>query len=274
MSTTLERAPAVAGAFYPGTPASLEAELDRCFRDAGAMEVTGGAIACVAPHAGYLYSGVTAAHAFGRVAVPRRVIVMGPNHTGSGPALSIWPDGAWRTPLGTVEIDEDMVGALVARVPGLEAERRAHLREHGAEVEVPFLQRARTDVLLTALVIATQDPEAMRALGEATAEAVRAAGEPVLLVASTDMNHFEDQATTERKDAAALERLEAMDPDGLLEVCRRGRISMCGVAPTAAVLHAAMRLGATRAQVVDHRTSGDISGDHRRVVGYAAAVIS
>ncbi|RME70153.1 MAG: AmmeMemoRadiSam system protein B [Planctomycetota bacterium] len=274
MTTSLERAPAVAGAFYPADPAALRAELERCFAEASPPGPVPGAIGCMAPHAGYMFSGVCAAHAFGRLEVPRRVIVLGPNHTGLGPPLSVWPGGRWRTPLGPVEIDTPMVEALSGALPLLEPEPLAHVREHAIEVEVPFLQYRREDFVLTPIVVGTQNPHVLRSLGEALAVAVRAAEQPVLLVASSDMNHYEDEATTQRKDALALERLEAFDPAGLLEVCARERISMCGLGPTVAVMHACRALGAVRAEVVDHRTSAAVSGDTGHVVGYAAALFA
>ncbi len=269
------REPAVAGSFYPADPQRLRAQIERLFTEAGALEPVAGARACVAPHAGYVYSGLTAAHAFGRIEVPPRVVVLGPNHTGLGAALSVWPGGRWLLPFGAIEIDTEAVGALTSALPELVAEPLAHIREHAVEVELPFLQFRRPQGFrLVPIVVGTEEPALLEALGQALAAWVEACAEPVLLVASSDMNHYEDHETTLQKDALALERLEALDPDGLLATCRRHGISMCGRAPTAALLYAARRLGARRAEVVDHRTSGEVAGDYTQVVGYAAALIT
>ncbi|GIW72252.1 MAG: MEMO1 family protein [Planctomycetota bacterium] len=274
MEQTLERAPAVAGRFYPATAAALREELERLFAEAaGAPPARRRAIAAVVPHAGYMYSGGVAARVFARLELPLRVVILAPNHTGLGPPLSAWPGGRWRTPLGAVEIDEELLAAVCAACPELVREREAHRYEHAAEVEVPFLQRLRPEVRIAPIVVGTQREAVLRALGEGLAEAVRALGGEVLLLASTDLNHYEDQAATLRKDELALEPLLALEPERLLEVCRRERISMCGLAPTAATLFAARALGARRAELIDHRTSGEVSGDYERVVGYAGVLI-
>ncbi len=258
------RTPAVAGLFYPKDPAALGRELDRFLKPGPARR----AIGIVAPHAGYSYSGATAGIVFGAVEVPELVIVLSPNHTGLGPPMSIYPGGIWKIPGGEIAIDGEATAQLVERVSALEAETLAHEEEHGVEVEVPFILRRNPMARLVAIVLGTQDFGRMEKLGAALA-AVVADRPSTLIVASSDMNHFEDDATTRAKDRLALDRLVALDERGLDDVCRRENISMCGRAPAVAMLVAAKKLGAKRAELLDYRTSADSSGDTARCVGYA-----
>lgn len=262
------RSPAVAGLFYPKDPAVLQREVDRFLRPGPARQ----AIGIVAPHAGYTYSGATAGIVFGAVEVPELVIVLSPNHTGLGPPMSVYPGGSWKIPGGEIAIDAEATARLADLVPSLEPETMAHEEEHGVEVEVPFILRRNPQARLVAIVLGTQDFGRMQKLGEALA-AVVAARPSTLLVASSDMNHFEDDATTRAKDRRALDRLVALDERGLDDVCRRDQISMCGRAPAVAMLVAAKKLGAKRAELLDYRTSADASGDTDRCVGYAAVAV-
>jgi len=233
--------------------------------------------AAIVPHAGYIYSGPTAAAVFAGVTIPGLVIILAPNHTGVCEAksgVSLWETGAFRTPLGEVPVDADAAQALRAISPGLvEIDHDAHRAEHAVEVELPFLQMLRSDVRIVPLVIAWDGWERAQALGEMLARLVRAAGEPVLLLASSDLNHYESAAVTEQKDASVLEPIRSLDGQELLTRCRKERVSMCGRGPAAVVLAAARALGAKQAEVVDYRHSGWVSGDNARVVGYAGVVI-
>ena len=232
----------------------------------------------IVPHAGYIYSGPTAAAVFTRIVVPGLVVIVAPNHTGIGEAdsgVSLWESGAFRTPLGEVPVDADAATALLELSGGVvTVDHDAHRAEHAVEVELPFLQMVRADVRIVPLVIAWDAWQPARLLGEMLARLVKAAGEPVLLLASSDLNHYEPAAVSEKKDARALEAVTALDGEELLARCKRERISMCGRGPAAVVLAAAGVLGAKRAEVVDYRHSGWVSGDNARVVGYAGVVIS
>lgn len=274
------RAPAASGRFYPADPARLADEVDALCRDARA-EAGGAApepaIAAIAPHAGLPYSGPTAARVFIRLALPRVVVIVAPNHTGVWRApggASLVLRGAFRTPLGDVALAEDLARALLDAEPLVGEDTDAHRGEHAIEVELPFLQRLRPDVRIVPLVLAFADWEPCRALGDTLARLVRAWPEPVLLVASSDLDHYEPAFVSERKDARALAAVEALDGAELLARCEREDISMCGRAAAATVLAAATTLGATRAVVVDYRHSGQVTGDLERVVGYGGVVIS
>jgi AmmeMemoRadiSam system protein B len=264
-----ERAAVFAGSWYP----SDATDLRRFLEDATPPGDAAPAIALMAPHAGYRYSGAIAAETYARVAVPRSAIVLCPNHRVPPPVLAVWAAGSWRTPLGEAPIDEELAAALLAAArPLLRADRIPHEREHAAELQVPFLQFRRPDVKIVPIVVATDDPDELRALGDAIARTVR--GRDVLLVASSDMNHFESAAVARGKDEKALARVLALDPEGLFGVVASERISMCGVRPMCVTLHAAKALGAARAELVRYGSSGDVSGDQESVVGYAGVVVS
>ena len=258
-----------AGSWYPGDPVALRSALAEA-APAGAAPAR--ALAVIAPHAGYRYSLPIAAAAYAQVEVPDVAVVLCPNHTVPPPIVSIWSAGAWETPLGPVEVEAGLAAAIARGFPAAVEETRAHLREHAIELQLPLLQARNPGVRIVPVVVADPRPEALRGLGEAIAAAV-AGRRDVLLVASTDMTHHEPAGVAEAQDRRALARVEALDPRGLLEVCEREGITMCGVRPTAAVLWAALALGATRAELVRYGHSGQVSGDDASVVGYAGLVV-
>ena len=265
----------MSGRFYPGAKTELAATVAALLRDAGSPP-TAPCRALIVPHAGYVYSGPTAAAVFARVTLPALVVILAPNHTGVSRAAggaSLWEDGAFHTPLGDVPVDEPCAAAVRAASRFVGVDHEAHRAEHAIEVVLPFLQVLRPDVRIVPLVLAWDAWEPARELGEALARVVREAEEPVLLVASSDLNHYEPAAVSEKKDARALDAVTALDGAELLARCRRERISMCGRAPAAVVVAAARALGADHAEVVDYRHSGWASGDDSQVVGYGGVVI-
>lgn len=271
MTNTLLRHPAVAGRFYPGDPDDLRAEAESYLSQAEAAKVR--AIGCIAPHAGYIYSGHVAGAVFAKVEIPALCVVMCPNHTGMGVPLSIMSEGAWETPLGDVPIDHSFAQALKKEFPELEEDTAAHRAEHAAEVELPFLQLRQAQLRFVPLALGTGRLEALQKLGRALATVIRGWNEPVLIVASSDMNHYESDAVTRVKDHMAIERILTLDPRGLHEVVTQQKISMCGYGPAVAMLTAARELGAKSAELVKYATSGDVSGDRQMVVGYAGIVV-
>lgn len=274
MSSTVLRHPAVAGRFYPRDPDDLRAEAQDFLSQMETKGTPVRAIGCIAPHAGYMYSGHVAGAVFARVDVPRRCVVMCPNHTGMGQPLSIMSEGAWETPLGEVPIDGDLAAALKARFPALHEDSAAHRAEHAAEVELPFLQLRQPDLKFVPIALGTGQFEALEQLGLALGDVIAAQKDPVLIVASSDMNHYESDAVTRVKDHRAIEKILTLDARGLYDVVTQQAISMCGVGPAVAMLTAARRLGAKSAELVKYATSGDLSGDRQMVVGYAGVVIA
>ncbi len=266
-----QRPPAVAGTFYPADPERLRSELEGYLV---AETPPQPAVAVICPHAGTVYSGPTAGRTFARVVVPETAVVVGVNHRmPTAPPLALFDSGTWETPLGTVPVDEELACSWMEESPEITPDPAAHAWEHSLEVEIPFLQMRNAGVRIVPLMVTTQEASVLASAGKGLARAVRKSGDDVLLVASTDMTHFESESSARARDRKAIERILAMDPDGLLEVVLREGITMCGVAPTALVLHAAADLGARTAELVDYRTSGDVTGDRSEVVAYAGFVV-
>lgn len=275
MTTSTLRHPAVAGRFYPRNPEQLKAEASGyLFGSATPTQQPLRAIGCIAPHAGYMYSGHVAGAVFGRIEVPRRCIVMCPNHTGMGRALATQSEGAWETPLGDVPVDAELTSALKQRCPLLHDDSAAHRAEHAAEVELPFLQLRQPDLQFVPITLGTRDFDLLEQLGKAIADVLHAQKEPILIVASSDMNHYESDTVTRIKDQRAIERILTLDPRGLYDVVTEQDISMCGFGPAVAMLTAARQLGAKSAELVKYATSGDVSGDREMVVGYAGVIVA
>jgi MEMO1 family protein len=264
------RHPAVAGRFYPLDRQTLLSEVEAFLSVGGASKP---ALGCVAPHAGYIYSGAVAGAVYAAIDVPRRCLVLCPNHTGKGRPLAIMSSGAWETPLGPVPIDTPLAAALAQQFPLLSEDAQAHRSEHAIEVQLPFLLRRNSQVTFVPIALGTGQFEVLEQLGNAVADVLTQQVEPILMVASSDMNHYENDRITREKDHKAIEQMLAMDARGLFDVVTREHISMCGFGPTVVMLTAARRLGATSAELVRYATSGDVSGDRERVVGYAGMVV-
>jgi hypothetical protein len=275
MSTTILRHPAVAGRFYPGDPDDLRTEVQGYLSQSiPANAELFKAIGCIAPHAGYMYSGHVAGAVFAHIDVPPLCIVICPNHTGMGKALATMNEGAWETPLGDVPIDSELAQALQQRFPALENDAAAHRGEHAAEVELPFLQSRQPNLRIVPIALGTGRFEVLEELGLALAGIIAGRKERILIVASSDMNHYESDVVTRMKDHRAIERILTLDARGLFDVVTQQDISMCGFGPAVAMLTAARQLGAKSAELVKYATSGDVSGDREMVVGYAGVVVA
>ena len=282
--TPAVRTPAVAGRFYPGRAEDLLREV-REFTSPSKTPIETGridAIGCVAPHAGYIYCGGVAGAVYSRLKIPERCVILCPNHTGKGRPLAIMANTTWQTPLGEVAADADMAARLLRRFPALEEDSAAHRAEHAIEVQLPFLQASRPELKIVPIAIGTSDFDVLRGLGETLADVIVDHHEEdqkterqakVLIIASSDMNHYESDTITRIKDHRAIERVLAMDARGLREVVLNEDISMCGFGPTVVMLTAAKLLGATSATLVKYATSGDVSGDFESVVGYAGIIV-
>jgi AmmeMemoRadiSam system protein B len=266
------RNPAVAGRFYPANPAELQNALNT-FIDP--VQTPTRAFGVVVPHAGYMYSGHVAGAVYSRVEVPVRNIVLCPNHTGHGVPLSIMKSGLWRTPLGNMEIDEELCAELMKSDPHLEDDIQAHRLEHALEVQLPFLQHLRgTSVRFVPITLGTGNLNRLQELGRAIAKVVQSIAPEALIIASSDMNHYESDAITRVKDRKAIDQMLALNAEGLYDVVRREQISMCGYGPAVSMLTAAKMLGASKAELVSYATSGDVSQDFEHVVGYAGITVS
>ncbi|MEP6768044.1 MAG: AmmeMemoRadiSam system protein B [Acidobacteriota bacterium] len=264
------RPAAVAGMFYADGPEELRRHVETLLPETGEASAAFGAIV---PHAGYVYSGPVAGEVYARLRIPSVVVLLCPNHTGRGAPAALDPSEAWRTPLGDVPVDRALAARLAELAPSLTFDSAAHAREHSLEVQLPFLQVRRPDVAIVAVCLGAPDLALCREIGEAFARLREEQTEPPLLLASSDMNHYESRAVGSRKDARALARVEALDPEGLFATVLTESISMCGFLPATALLFAARAAGATSARVVARRDSGDETGDTGSVVGYAGVIV-
>jgi AmmeMemoRadiSam system protein B len=268
----MSRSPAVAGQFYPGTAAALVNALQGlvpAVDPAAEKEVIG----VISPHAGYMYSGAVAGETIGQVRVPEDVVILGPNHTGHGAPIALMDSGSWDMPMGEVPVNSKLAGRIAAGSAAIEIDEAAHRFEHSLEVQVPFLQYRQKNLAIAPLVVSHVDYDTCVDVGRAIAAAIRDHGRPVLIVASTDMTHYESRQSASAKDSLALERIRALDPEGLYNTVTGKRFSMCGIMPTTVALVAALALGASRAELVRYTDSGETSGDTDHVVGYAGLLL-
>jgi hypothetical protein len=273
------RPSAVAGHWYPGSRDALVRDVD-AHLSAVSRDVTGGCPrAVIAPHAGLMYSGPVAAWAYALIRDCRyaAVVLVGPSHFVGFEGVSIWPRGAWETPLGRVAVADDLAASIAEETGQIVEHQPAHGREHSLEMQLPFVARLLPDVPIVPLVMGYQNRETAMALGEALGRALashdRKGAGSILLVASSDLSHYEDAATASRLDGVVLRHVEALDATGLMDALEREPRHACGGGPMVSVLHAASRLGATHARVLRYADSGDVSGDKSSVVGYMAAAI-
>ena len=264
------RSPAVAGRFYPSDPRVLADEIDTYA--AGSNEKLA-ARACVVPHAGYMYSGHVAGAVYGSLEIPVRCILLGPRHFPYGAPMAILTEGSWATPFGEAMIDSALAAEVSRACPSLRDDPIAHASEHSLEVQIPFLQRLAPDFRFVPLVLASDRYGVLEELGHALAKVISAQQQPVLIIISSDLNHYESDMITRGKDRLAIDRILAIDPRGLYDTVRNEEISMCGYAAAVAGLVALNALGAEEGKLIRYATSGDVSGDREQVVGYAGIVV-
>ncbi len=264
------RLPAVAGRFYEAQPSLLKKEIETYLSPVEPKEP---ALGVVVPHAGYLYSGHVAGAVYGRIIVPDTVVIMGPNHTGLGHPAALMASGTWQMPFGPVEIDSQLAQLILSHSETLADNAEAHLYEHSLEVQIPFLQYLNPRLKIVPICLSLLGLPEIEDIGQAVARGIMEYGQPVLIVASTDMSHYVPHHVAKEKDMLAIQQILRLDHVGLLEVVAREKISMCGVIPTAATLVATKLLGAREAELVKYATSGETSGDFYQVVGYAGIII-
>jgi AmmeMemoRadiSam system protein B len=267
----MNRQPAVADRFYPGDEYSLNqtvqdllkrhnpAKIEKCF-------------AIVSPHAGYVYSGSVCAETMKSVDIPETVVILGPNHHGRGAPVSL-SNKKWQMPWGDVPVDENFISLLDDSAANIEIDEFAHQHEHSLEVQIPFLHTLQNNLTIVPLVLSYLNYSLCEHVAEVLANAIRQYDKPVLMVASSDMNHYESRQQGSVKDRLALDQLKALNPQGLYDTVSANNISMCGIIPVTIALLASISLGADTAEIIRYCDSGDVSGDTDQVVGYAGAVI-
>ncbi|MFB0526239.1 MAG: AmmeMemoRadiSam system protein B [bacterium] len=264
------RKPTQAGRFYLKDPEALREQVGKYVKsDIEREDVLG----IVAPHAGYFYSGKVAGAVYSRINIPDTIIIIGPNHTGIGAEISIMAEGEWEMPNGKVEIDSSLAKELLSQAGDLAQEdEQAHLHEHSLEVQLPFIQYFKTDFAMVPICMRDHRVSTCKKLGKVIARVIKSKA-PCLIVASSDMTHYESQKDAERKDKLAIDKILKLDPESLLQTVMENDISMCGPGPTATMIFACKELGAKESELVLYNTSAEVSGDYSAVVGYAGIVV-
>lgn len=264
------RKPAVAGQFYPGTATLLKKQLAKFIdRKVPREDVIG----IVAPHAGYIYSGQVAGQTFSKVNLTDTVIILGPNHSGSGQAFSVVTEGAWKTPLGEVKINSSLAKTILNKSKSLSEDLTAHIGEHSLEVQLPFLQYIKSNVDIVPILFSPGETEIYKEIGQAIASTLKEIKKKVIIIASSDMTHHESQEAALSKDEQAIEAITELDEEKLITRINKLNISMCGYAPVIALICASKELGAKKGTLIKYQTSGEITADYSSVVGYAGILI-
>jgi hypothetical protein len=267
------RSPAVAGMFYPRGSDMLLEQVKACIVKTARERACG----IVVPHAGFVYSGKVAGAVYSSIEMPDTFVILGPNHTGAGSNFSIETSGSWRTPLGDVAVDEELALGILKNSKNIEVDETAHKSEHSIEVQLPFMQYFSKSFRIVPIVVKHYTPDeyflkACIEVGDAIAHAI-GAGRRVVVVASTDFSHYESQETAEKNDKLAIDAILSLDAKRLFREVGERDISMCGYGPVAAAITSCVKLGCTKARLVKYMTSGDVSGDYGRVVGYGGVSV-
>lgn len=265
------REPVVSGQFYPANNAELQ-KLIESFKPKEAKKMS--AVAVILPHAGYVYSGKVAVTTVSKILPKKRIVILGPKHSPYGEDYALWAMGSWNMPFGQVQIDEDLARQILVKGNYIKENYLAHESEHSIEVELPVLNYFFSEFKFVPIACQVSSLETYHAVAEQIYEGLKSVKEEVLLVASTDMTHYEPDLTARKKDRQALEYIVAFDAEGLVKKVTEDNITMCGIAPVAILLSCLKRLGARKAQVALYETSADSSGDYSSVVGYAGLIFS
>lgn len=266
----MSRSPAVAGRFYPGDSEALQNEVrSHLEMEAAKIPVAG----VIAPHAGFMYSGDVAGAVYSRIEIPETVILIGPNHTGRGERIALMTEGTWSMPFGDLDIDADLAHSILEHCPQARDSADAHHWEHSLETQLPFLQYFRKEFQFVPICLKPLSWSECRSLAHALVVAIRDSGRKTLIVASSDMTHYESHASASRKDRHVIDRILDMDPEGLYRTVEHEGITMCGVHPATVMLSACREMGAATAELARYMTSGEVSGDMDQVVGYAGILV-
>lgn len=266
----MNRFAAVAGQFYNGNPVLLKKQVEQySIRDSVRERV----LAILSPHAGLMYSGHVAGAVYSTIHFPGTFLLLGPNHSGSGSNMAMMGSGVWEIPTATFNIDNELARRIREKVPSIVEDAQSHIHEHSLEVQLPFIAYSSDNCQILPITFMRATIDECAAAGRGIVDAIRATGYEVVIVASSDMSHYEQDAVARKLDKLAIDEILALNPEGLYSVVMRERISMCGLIPATVMLYAALELGATEARLVKYATSGEVSGDFNRVVGYAGMLI-
>jgi AmmeMemoRadiSam system protein B len=264
------RNPAVSGRFYSADPIQLIEDIKTyTIKSLEKKSVLG----IISPHAGFIYSGKVAGSVYSSIKIPETVILIGPNHTGEGPPVSIMTKGCWKSPFGSIEIDEKLAQILIDGEPIFKKDTQAHIKEHSLETQLPFLQFFRKNIKIVPICLKRIGFDQCTQIGQSIADSIKKYDKEVLIVASSDMSHFESHDKTVKKDRLAIDHILDLDPRGLYSTVKEKQITMCGINPAVCMLTACAKMGSKKANLIQYKTSGEVNGDMERVVGYAGITV-
>lgn len=264
------RMPAVAGQFYSGTASGLKSQVEQYIVKGAIKEKV---IGIISPHAGLMYSGHVAGAVYSSIQFPKTFILIGPNHTGLGANISMMASGQWEIPTGVFSIDEGLAGKILQKAPHVSEDMQAHIFEHSVEVQLPFIAYFSESVKIVPITVMSASVNDCKEIGDGISAAIKESDYDIVIVASSDMSHYEPDDVARRLDSHAINEVLNLNPEGLYNIVRKEKISMCGYLPATIMLYAAKSLGAKEARLVKYATSGDVSGDYESVVGYAGVII-
>jgi AmmeMemoRadiSam system protein B len=264
----------LAGAWYPGNKETLTNAVEGYLSKVKAGSFEGGLVALIVPHAGYRYSGQVAAHAYQRLRTGefKTIIMIGPSHRVGFTGISVNLQSGYETPLGVVPVDQDLAREIVNTSSKIKWIPKAHNQEHSLEIQLPFLQRVLKDFRIVPVLMGQQDLKTCSHLAKSLVPIIENR-EKTLLLASTDLSHYHNYSQAKKLDSRFIQRVRDFDPDGLAESLSQGRCEACGGGPVVATMLAAKRLGASRSVILNYANSGDVTGEHGRVVGYLSAAL-
>ncbi|MFW5731342.1 MAG: AmmeMemoRadiSam system protein B [Desulfonatronovibrionaceae bacterium] len=266
----MDRQPVVAGQFYPGQPEALKKKVVHYMQGMQGEQRT---LLAMVPHAGYIFSGRVAGKTLAAANLADRMILLGPNHTGRGSRIAVWPDGRWHVPGASIQVDTDL-SAILTSIPGFEADYQAHLQEHSLEVVMPFVSAIKDNCSMVPVAVSHADPQGLMEAGQSLGREIKSRNLDISLIVSSDMSHYISHEQAKKIDSLALERILALDPAGLYRTVREYNISMCGVLPMVLGLSCALELGARNSEMTVYATSGEVNNDYSQVVGYAGILVS
>jgi len=263
------RIPAVAGQFYPDDKEELLKDLEAMIPDCSSKI---DAIGVVVPHAGYIFSGAVAGEVYAKLAPKSTYVILSPNHTGYGGRFASSAE-PWSTPLGVIDTDKDLLAAITRNTDLVRGDPAAHIAEHSIEVQLPFIQKTSPKAKIVPITVRHGNLSELREVADALVSAVGESDSDTLIVASSDMTHYESREVAKKKDKMAIQEVLDLDAEGLLDVVEKNNITMCGYIPTAIMLICAKKMNAKKCELVKYTDSGDVTGDTAQVVGYAGIII-
>jgi AmmeMemoRadiSam system protein B len=270
------REPAVSGMFYPDNPGVLRKDIDMYLEVAIVPDLDGdNIIGIISPHAGYLYSGPVAAYGYKTIAGKEydTVIVIAPSHKAYFDGVALWDRGGFKTPLGAINVDEEIARAMVDLGGVIQPNREAHRQEHALEVQLPFLQVVLNQFSIIPLIMGTQTTDMCNELAQTIYEVVHKSKKKFLIVCSTDLSHYYSYEKAVKLDKGLVEQIDGFNVSGVIDIIKQGKAEACGAGPLIVTMLLSEKLGADHSRVLKYANSGDVSGDRSRVVGYVSAAL-